>query len=101
MDQYSAEEVQRMVKQRQDEGLAYKNTALSRIKLSNSLEAAIAEGREDEADFCREQLAKVCFVYVCTYKHERRISRGSFLGAKRVINPARGVSTPLIGCMYV
>lgn len=48
-----------MVKQRQDEGVAYKNTALSRIKLSNSLEAAIAEGREDEADFCREQLAKV------------------------------------------
>lgn len=48
-----------MVKQRQDEGAAFKNTALSRIKLSNSLEAAIAEGREDEADFCREQLAKV------------------------------------------
>lgn len=49
-----------MVKQRQDEGVAYQNTALSRIKLSNSLDAAIAEGREDEADFCREQLAKVC-----------------------------------------
>lgn len=48
-----------MVKQRQEEGVAYKNTALSRIKLSNSLEAAMAEGREDEADFCREQLAKV------------------------------------------
>lgn len=60
VDQYSADEVSRMVKQRQDEGVAYKNTALSRIKLSNSLEAAIAEGREDEADFCREQLAKVC-----------------------------------------
>lgn len=53
-----------MVKQRQDEGLAYKNTALSRIKLSNSLEAAIVEGREDEADFCREQLAKVCVNYL-------------------------------------
>ena len=57
--QYSAEEVARMVKQRQGEGVAYKNTALSRIKLSNSLEAAIVEGREEEADFCREQLAKV------------------------------------------
>lgn len=53
------EEVSQMVNQRQKEGLAYNNTALSRIKLSNSLEAAIAEGREDEADFCREQLAKV------------------------------------------
>lgn len=64
--QYSADEVSRMVKQRQEEGVAYKNTALSRIKLSNSLEAAIAEGREDEADFCREQLAKVR-VHLYTY----------------------------------
>lgn len=57
--QYSAEEVSAMVKQRQSEGVAFKNMALSRIKLTNSLEAAVAEGREDEADFCREQLAKV------------------------------------------
>ncbi|CAN0040624.1 unnamed protein product, partial [Ectocarpus fasciculatus] len=56
---YSAEEVSAMVKQRQSEGVAFKNMALSRIKLTNSLEAAVAEGREDEADFCREQLAKL------------------------------------------
>ena len=48
-----------MVKQRQDEGVAYNNIALSRIKLSNALEAALADGREDEADTCREKLAKV------------------------------------------
>lgn len=48
-----------MVKQRQEEGVAYKNIALARIKLSNALEAALAEGREDEADIFRERLAKV------------------------------------------
>lgn len=48
-----------MVKERQKDGVAYKNIALSRITLSNSLEAAIANGKEEEADFCREQLAKV------------------------------------------
>lgn len=47
-----------MVKERQKDGVAFKNIALSRITLSNSLEAAIANGKEDEADFCREQLAK-------------------------------------------
>lgn len=57
--QYSTDEVAAMVKQRQNEGVAFNNVALSRIKLTNSLEAAVAEGREDEADFCREQLAKV------------------------------------------
>lgn len=56
---YTAEEVSQMVKQRQDEGVAFNNIGLSRIKLGNSLEAAIAEGRQDEADIFREQLAKV------------------------------------------
>lgn len=48
-----------MVKQRQEEGVAYKNIALSRIKLTNSLDAALEEGRQDEADILREKLAKV------------------------------------------
>lgn len=53
-----------MVKQRQEEGVAYKNIALSRLKLSNSLEAALAENREDEADILREKLAKVGFAWL-------------------------------------
>lgn len=48
-----------MVQERQKDGVAFKNIALSRITLSNSLEAAIANAKEEEADFCREQLAKV------------------------------------------
>ena len=47
-----------MVSERRKEGSAFKNVALSRITLSNSLEAAIVNGNEEEADFCRVQLAK-------------------------------------------
>ncbi|CAM9801543.1 unnamed protein product [Discosporangium mesarthrocarpum] len=56
---YSVEEVKKMVRQREDEGTAFKNIALGRLRLTNQLEAAVERGDDDAADKCREQLAKL------------------------------------------
>ena len=47
-----------MVKERRKEGVASKNTTLTHIKLSKSLQAAVTAGKVEEADSFRKQLAK-------------------------------------------
>ncbi|CAM9934206.1 unnamed protein product [Choristocarpus tenellus] len=56
---YSSEEVRSMVSRREDDGSAYKNIALGRIKLTNLLDAAEDRGDQDAADKYRVLLAKV------------------------------------------